>query len=164
MLLVSGEEKTIDHREFRDCMGMFATGVTVVLGEGPAGPAGMTVNSFTSVSLEPSLILVSLKHGSNTLRTVRETKRFTVSVLQNAQAEAARAFGRSKSEFPWEHVDRRADGELYVRDALASLSCETHALMPLGDHDVVVGVVRSLASGEGEPLIFHRGAFAHLGA
>jgi flavin reductase (DIM6/NTAB) family NADH-FMN oxidoreductase RutF len=160
MLVASRDEKTIDHREFRDCMGQFATGVTVVLTEGPGGPAGMTVNSFTSVSLEPSLVLVSLKHGSHTLEAVRAAKRFTISVLQHSQAAAATAFGRSsRSEFPWNHVERRADGELYVADALASLACETHALMPLGDHDVVVGTIRSLANGAGRPLIFHRGAF-----
>jgi flavin reductase (DIM6/NTAB) family NADH-FMN oxidoreductase RutF len=100
MLLVSGEEKTIGHREFRDCIGRFATGADVVLSEGPSGPAGMAVNPFTSVPLEPSLILVSLKHGSNTLRTVRDTKHFTVSVLQNMQARGRARVRQVEGEFP----------------------------------------------------------------
>jgi flavin reductase (DIM6/NTAB) family NADH-FMN oxidoreductase RutF len=148
---------------FRECMSRFATGVTVVLSEGPGGPAGMTVNSFASVSLEPLLILVSLKRDSRTLATVRTSGTFTVSMLARAQEQVARSFGRPKERFPEEHVTRYGDGHVYVRGALAYLRCRNHSVIGLGDHDVVVGEVEDFWLGDGDPLVFHGGSFVKLG-
>jgi flavin reductase (DIM6/NTAB) family NADH-FMN oxidoreductase RutF len=149
-------------KRFRECMGRFTTGVTVVLSEGPDGPAGMTVNSFASVSLDPLLVLVSLKRESHTLATVRAGGRFTISVLARDQEPVARAFGRPKERFPDEHVSRYDDGHVYVRGALAYLRCANHSVIGLGDHDVVVGEVEDFWIGEGEPLVFHCGSFVEL--
>jgi flavin reductase (DIM6/NTAB) family NADH-FMN oxidoreductase RutF len=157
-----GLDRTAAER-FRECMGRFTTGVTVVLAEGPDAPAGMTVNSFASVSLEPLLVLVSLKQRSHTLATVRASGRFTISMLGQGQEPVARAFGRPKERFPREHISRYVDGHVYVRDALAWLRCRTHSLIGLGDHDVVVGEVEDFWIGTGEPLVFHSGSFVELG-
>jgi flavin reductase (DIM6/NTAB) family NADH-FMN oxidoreductase RutF len=143
-------------------MGRFTTGVTVVLSEGPEGPAGMTVNSFASVSLDPLLVLVSLKHQSRTLGTVRASGTFTISVLASPQQPVARTFGRSKERFPDEYVSRYEDGHVYVRGALAYLRCRNHSVIRLGDHDVVVGEVEDFWMGEGDPLVFHCGSFVEL--
>jgi flavin reductase (DIM6/NTAB) family NADH-FMN oxidoreductase RutF len=148
---------------FRECVGRFTTGVTVVLSEGPDGPAGMTVNSFTSVSLDPLLVLVSLKQGSQTLEAVRASGGYTISVLTRPQEAVAQSFGRPKERFPDEHVSRYVDGQLYVREALAYLRCRTHSVLGLGDHDVVVGEVEDFWMGEGQPLVFHGGSFVELG-
>jgi flavin reductase (DIM6/NTAB) family NADH-FMN oxidoreductase RutF len=143
-------------------MGRFTTGVTVVLAEGLDGPAGMTVNSFASVSLDPLLVLVSLKRASHTLAAVRREGLFTISMLARPQEPVARSFGRPKERFPEEHVSRYVDGHIYVRGALAYLRCRTHSVIGLGDHDVVVGEVEDFWTGDGDPLVFHCGSFVEL--
>lgn len=147
---------------FRECMSTFTTGVTVVLADEAGAPAGATVNSFTSVSLDPLLVLVSLRRSSRTLHTIRRTGRFTVSVLGRGQEHVASAFASSLSPFPEKLVHRAQDGQLYVTDALAYLSCSMHAVHAIGDHDVVVGETSDMEVGHGDPLVFHRGAFVAL--
>ncbi|HZE04097.1 MAG TPA: flavin reductase family protein, partial [Solirubrobacteraceae bacterium] len=83
---------SISPEAFRRCVGEFATGVTVVCAEHEAGPAGMTLNAFTSVSLNPLLVLVSLGHGSRTLDAVHGAERFGLSILERGQRDAAIAF------------------------------------------------------------------------
>jgi flavin reductase (DIM6/NTAB) family NADH-FMN oxidoreductase RutF len=153
----------VDPQSFRECMGRFTTGVTVVLSEGGDGVSGMTVNSFASVSLDPLLVLVSMKRESRTLATVRASGRLTISVLGESQELVARAFAGRKERFPSEHVARYLDGHVYVHDALAWLRCSTHSIIALGDHDVVVGEVEDLWLGSGDPLVFHSGGFFELG-
>jgi flavin reductase (DIM6/NTAB) family NADH-FMN oxidoreductase RutF len=157
------QAQPFDAQRFRECMGRFTTGVTVVLAEGAAGLSGMTVNSFASVSLEPLLVLVSLRRESRTLATVRSSGRMTISMLGKAQEPVARGFAGRKERFPDEHVARYLDGHVYVRDALAWLRCSTHSIIGLGDHDVVVGEVEDFWLGSGDPLVFHSGSFVELG-
>lgn len=147
---------------FRACMSNFTTGVTVVLAETPGAPAGATVNSFTSVSLEPLLVLASLRRASRTLDTIRRSGRFTVSVLRRDQEAVAAAFSRSAAPFPDDMVTRCEHGLLYVRDAVAQVACSMHSVHTMGDHDVVVGEIADMAFGDAEPLVFHRGAFVGL--
>src|SRR5882757_2428952 len=103
-----------DPKSFRDCVGEFATGVTVVTVEGNGIRAGMTLNSFTSVSLEPLLILVSLAHGSRTRQAIEPGGRFAVNMLRHSQASLALTFSRPGEEFPEHRVTPR-DGWLIVR-------------------------------------------------
>src|SRR5919205_336297 len=91
---------TVPAFAFRDCVGEFATGVTVVTAEHDGRPAGMTLNAFTSVSLQPLLVLVSLGHGSRTLETVRASGRLAVSVLHRHQREVAIAFASPGAPCP----------------------------------------------------------------
>jgi flavin reductase (DIM6/NTAB) family NADH-FMN oxidoreductase RutF len=147
---------------FRSCVGEFATGVTVVL-VGGERPAGMTLNSFTSVSLEPLLVLVAVGHDSRTWTALRRERRFSVSILQRHQGEVALAFADRGAPFPSELIEP-ADGYLVVRDALAILRCSATEMIRAGDHDLAVGSIEGFSHPGGEPLIFHRGRFGGLEA
>lgn len=147
---------------FRRAVGSFPTGVCVVTAERATGPAGMTLNSFTSVSLDPLLVLVSLAHGARTLAAVRESHRFALSILHRGQSEIALEFAARGSAFPADRVRRLDDGSLVVRHALAHLDCDVDAIVPAGDHDLVLGAVRDFEAVAGEPLVFHSGRFGGI--
>ena len=148
---------------FRNCVGEFASGVTVVTAEADGDPAGMTLNSFTSVSLEPLLVLVSLGHGSRTLAATAKSGQFAVSILHRGQQAVAIDFAERAAPFPHQHVTRtRQGGFLAVTGAAAVLCCRVAATERAGDHDLVVGEVVSIEHGGGEPLLFHRGRFGGM--
>jgi flavin reductase (DIM6/NTAB) family NADH-FMN oxidoreductase RutF len=103
--------------------------------------------------------------GSRTLEAVRGGNGdFTISVLSRTQEAVARDFGRSLAEFPHSHVLRDDDGHPHVKASLAYLKCRTYSTIRLGDHDVIVGEVKNFGVNEGDPLVFHRGSYAMLGA
>ena len=147
---------------FRACVGEFATGVTVVASEHDGMPAGMTLNSFVSVSLDPLLVLVSLAHGTRTLHVVRASGRFAVSMLHREQREAAIALATPGAPFAEEHMTKTPDGFVVVRGAAATQHCEVEDLIRAGDHDLVLGRVVGMTHNGGEPLVFHRGRFGGL--
>lgn len=149
-------------RAFRDAVGEFATGVTVVIARHGDRPAGMTLNSFTSISLDPLLVLVSLGHGSRTLEIVRAGGRMAISVLHRAQRDVAIAFATPSAPFPAEHVETTHDGFLVVRGAAATYHCHVREVIRAGDHDLVLGEVTAITHHGGEPLVFHRGRFGGL--
>jgi len=107
--------------DFRDVVGAFATGVTVVTSRIGNTYAGMTLNSFTSVSLDPLLILISLAHGTRTLEMVQRCDRFAVNVLHRRQRDVALAFARPGVPFPEGHTVVDPAGYLVVMHALAIL-------------------------------------------
>lgn len=144
---------------FRRTVGTFPTGVCVVTAEHDGQPAGMTLNSFTSVSLDPMLVLVSLAHGSRTLGAVRASGRFAISILHRGQRKVALDFATRGAEFPLHHVRRTSHGFYPVREALAELYCDLHDIVTAGDHDVAFGLVREFIATRGEPLVFHGGQF-----
>ena len=151
-------------RAFRDTVGAFATGVTVVTSHLGSLPQGMTLNSFTSVSLDPLLILVSLAHGTRTLEGISSSRKMAVNVLERRQQEVALAFAKPRGEFPAGHTMLDPHGFHSVRHSLAIMRCEVFDIITAGDHDLVIGEVVSFESSPGEPLIFHRGAFGGLDA
>ena len=148
--------------DFRDVVGAFATGVTVVTSRFGQSQAGMTLNSFTSVSLDPLMVLVSLAHGTRTLDKIRQSERYAVNVLHRRQRDVALAFARPGAPFPEGHTVVDPAGFVVVRHSLAILRCEVHSVFTAGDHDLVVGEVIDFEGSGGEPLIFHRGAFGGL--
>jgi flavin reductase (DIM6/NTAB) family NADH-FMN oxidoreductase RutF len=147
---------------FRGCVGEFATGVTVVTAEQDGRAAGMTLNSFTSVSLEPLLVLVSLGNGSRTLHATNASGRFAISILSRGQRDVALDFSEPGAPFPERHVERDREGFVPVAGAAAVLRCHVERIEPVGDHALVIGEVVSIAHGGGEPLIFHRGRFGGI--
>jgi flavin reductase (DIM6/NTAB) family NADH-FMN oxidoreductase RutF len=151
-------------REFREVVGAFATGVCVVTSEHHGHPAGMTLNSFTSVSLEPLLVLVSLAHGSRTLEKATASRRFAVNILHRKQQDVALDFAKRGADFPVAHAMQDRYGYFAVRHALALLRCEVTDIVRAGDHDLVIGEVASFEGSGGEPLVFHRGTFGGLDA
>ena len=158
--------RVVDPRAFRDTVGRFPTGVAVVTAAGPDGPAGLTTNAFSSLSLEPPLVIVCFDHGSRTLPVVRESGRFAVNVLRAGPEDLARLFaGKAPHPEKFEAVTHTVDhGVPVLDDALAWLVCDLEALHPGGDHAIGVGAVTALGQDpEGDPLVFFAGAFRGLG-
>ncbi|MEY2532363.1 MAG: 3-hydroxy-9,10-secoandrosta,3,5(10)-triene-9,17-dione monooxygenase reductase component [bacterium] len=154
-----------DPLRYRQVIGSFATGVAIVTCTGPDGPAGMTTNAVTSLSLDPVLLLVCFDNGSRTLGAVREAGRFAVNVLRAGQEELAGVFAskrvaREKFEAVT-HMD--AHGVPVLDGALAWLACDLHELHPGGDHTIGIGAVTHVhADPAGEPLVWFRGAYRTL--
>ena len=155
----------MDQRAFRDTLGRFPTGVTVVTAAGPSGPAGLTTNAFSSLSLDPPLVLVCFERGSRTLPVVRETKRFAVNVLRAGQEDLARVFASKRvAADKFASVTHNVEHGVPVLDgALAWMVCDLQALHPGGDHEIGVGAVTALGhDADGEPLLFYGGAYRDL--
>ena len=151
-------------RAFRDAMGRFATGVTVVTTRGPSGPAGLTTNAVSALSLDPLLVLVCFDNGSRTLPVVREAGRFAVNVLREGQDDLARIFAsKLVAAEKFEQVMHSERGGVPVLDhALAWLACDLRALHAGGDHTIGVGEVSAMGHEDGEPLLFYAGGYARL--
>ena len=149
-------------RRFRDAMGSFPTGVTVVTANGPTGPAGLTTNAVTSLSLDPVLLLVCFDNGSRTLPVVRDSGRFAVNVLRAGQGDVAKVFASkrvAKEKFA-AATHTEAHGVPVLDGALAWLVCELRELIPGGDHTIGIGAVTELDfDPAGEPLVFFRGEY-----
>lgn len=158
-------DMSYDPMQLRRALGCFATGVTVVTTTGPGGDVvGLTVNSFSSVSLDPPLILWSLKRTSRNLEAFRQAGRFAVNVLRSDQHSLAERFCLIGPE-RFEGVDYHW-GELdlpILCDALAWFECRTDSEFDGGDHVIVLGQVMSFRYTDHAPLLFHGGDFYHLG-
>jgi flavin reductase (DIM6/NTAB) family NADH-FMN oxidoreductase RutF len=158
-----------DQQRFREVIGRFPTGVSVVTAAGADGPAGLTTNAVTSVSLDPLLLLVCLDRGSRTLPALEAAGRFAVNVLREGQEDLARVFA-SKRPMPekFEAISHTvAHGVPVLDDALAWLACEVREVLPGGDHVIAIGEVVELgADPDGRPLVWWRGEFGglHYGA
>lgn len=160
--------REVDPGHFREVMGRFATGVTVVTAAGPEGPVGMTANAITSLSLDPLLLLVCFDNGARTLRVVRETRTFGVNVLAQGQEELSALFASKAPEaekFAGIAHDLR-HGVPVLRGAHAWIGCRLEDLLPGGDHMIGIGAVSAAETGEGEPLVWHGGRYGrfHPGA
>jgi flavin reductase (DIM6/NTAB) family NADH-FMN oxidoreductase RutF len=156
-----------DPRDFRDAIGRFATGVTVVTCDGPEGPTGLTTNAITSLSLDPLLLLVCFDNTSRTLDVVRDSGRFAVNVLRDDQAELAAVFAsKAAPHEKFADVTHRVEHGLPVLDdALAWFACDVHALLPGGDHTIGVGAVTAVHhEPAGSPLLWFGGAYRALGS
>ncbi len=149
-------------RAYRDAIGNFATGVTVVTAAGPDGPAGMTTNAVTSLSLDPLLLLVCFERTSRTLEAVRASGRFAVNVLRVGDEDLAGVFA-SKRVAPekFEAVTHTTVHGVPVLDvALAWIACEVRSLQDAGDHVIGIGEVLGMhAEDDGDPLVFFRGSY-----
>jgi flavin reductase (DIM6/NTAB) family NADH-FMN oxidoreductase RutF len=154
----------VDTRSFRDTLGRFPTGVAVVTATGAGGPAGLTTNAFSSLSLDPPLIIVCFDRASRTLPVVRESGRFAVNVLRAGDEDLARLFaGKAPHPEKFEAVTHTADhGVPVLDDALAWMVCDLETLHPGGDHEIGVGAVTAMGQEAGDPLVFYAGAFRGL--
>ncbi|HXT89086.1 MAG TPA: flavin reductase family protein [Trebonia sp.] len=153
----------IDMLEFRRALGHFATGVTVVTyqPEGIDEFRGTTVNSFTSVSLDPPLILVSLGRQTRSAAALRVGSQFAVNVLHHGQRELAMHFaGRPQpdTDVDWEV---RA-GVPHLAGCGAHFRCVAQDVHSAGDHVLVIGLVEEFQAAGHPPLLFYRGSFEHL--
>ncbi|WP_019643860.1 flavin reductase family protein [Novispirillum itersonii] len=153
-----------DERAFRKAMGCFATGVTVVTSVDAEGlPVGVTVNSFTSVSLDPPLVLFCLHKQSSAVPAFSEG-RFAVNVLREDQKEVSIAFA-SREGKNWNGIASRPGlgGVPLLDHCIAHLECSVHTVSDGGDHVIVIGRVENLEmQAGGQPLLYYRGAYATL--
>jgi flavin reductase (DIM6/NTAB) family NADH-FMN oxidoreductase RutF len=151
--------------EFRSFAGQFATGVAVVTASGPDGSkSGVTISAVTSLSLDPPLYLVCLDNGSNTLPMVRDRGAFAVHFLTKDQAELSGRFASKRADkFDGVAHDVGETGSPIIHGALAVAECVVTSVTQVGDHTIVIGEVRSTRIEGGEPLLYHRGAYAALG-
>jgi flavin reductase (DIM6/NTAB) family NADH-FMN oxidoreductase RutF len=152
-----------DRRAFRNALGCFATGVTVVTTVTDAGePVGLTANSFSSVSLDPPLVLFCLDRASHNLDAFRAAGRFAVNVLGDDQRDLSVRFSTTIGD-RWDGVvwERWETGAPVLNGCLAALDCETEAIHEGGDHVIIVGRVQRLATTtDGKPLLYFRGNYA----
>jgi 3-hydroxy-9,10-secoandrosta-1,3,5(10)-triene-9,17-dione monooxygenase reductase component len=148
-----------DH--FRDVMGRFATGVTVVTVATPDGPVGMTANAVSSLSLDPVLLLVCFDNAARTLPPVREAGRFGVNVLAAGQEDLARLFATKRPEREkFAGVPHTVHGGIpVIEGVLAWVGCRLERLVPGGDHTIGIGAVEAAEAGQGEPLLWFRGGY-----
>lgn len=148
------------HR-LREVLGHFATGVAVVTSAGPSGHLGMTVNSFTSVSLSPPLVLVCVRDSSETGRGIEWSGAFAVNVLSRSQEQLSRRFcGPAARRFDGLRVRAGRSGAPMLESALAHLDCRLQDVVEAGDHRILIGrVLEADTHLEGEPLLFFRGAY-----
>lgn len=149
-------------RQFRTTLGCFATGVTVVTVGTDAGPLGMTANSFSSVSMDPPLVLWCPAHSSERYMHFAKASHFAIHILHAGQEALALDFARNGNAFESVAHDISADGVPILRDCLARMECSTHAIHPAGDHDIIVGRVLRFGQSEGTPLVFSQSAFGRF--
>jgi flavin reductase (DIM6/NTAB) family NADH-FMN oxidoreductase RutF len=151
----------IDPLTMRRVMGSFATGVAVVTTEHGGVPHGMTVNSLTSVSLEPAMLLVCFNEGARSADAVLAGGRFVVNILGARQEAIAMRFAqRGEDHFAGLHLEYGNHAVPVVPGALAHLECEVHQATKAGDHTVVVGSVLACCANDGAALGFFRGRFS----
>jgi flavin reductase (DIM6/NTAB) family NADH-FMN oxidoreductase RutF len=153
--------REVGPERFRSVMGHFATGVTVVTAATPDGPVGMTANAVCSLSLEPLLLLVAFDNDARTLPAVQATGRFGVNILAAGQADLARLFASKVDELgKFTGVPHTVhDGIPVIEGALAWIGCRLDRLVAAGDHTIGIGAVESAEAGQGEPLLWFRGAY-----
>jgi flavin reductase (DIM6/NTAB) family NADH-FMN oxidoreductase RutF len=152
---------------FRRALGNYATGVTVVTTRTPdGGPTGVTVNSFTSVSLEPPLVSFCLSNRSTLLSAFATADHFAVNVLARHQQALADRFAKP-SRNDWLGIDYRLGAHdcALLAGAMATFECVRHAAYPAGDHVILVGEVRAFeVAPTCEPLTFYRGKYGTIAA
>jgi flavin reductase (DIM6/NTAB) family NADH-FMN oxidoreductase RutF len=161
-------DEIADAKLLRRAFGAFATGITVVT-VGGRDPHGMTANSFTSVSLDPPLVLVCIDHGAVMHHRLRAAGCFGVSVLAAHQGAVARHFAnrwRSLGPAEFAAVDwtpGRLTGAPLIGGALARFECDLWRSYDAGDHTIFVGRLQAVEwAAEGEALMFFRGKFGHF--
>jgi len=154
--------------EFKVALGQFATGVTVVTAERTPGRVhGMTANSFTSVSLDPLLILICVSENAQLLSLVKAQKRFGVNILKDDQQVISEYFARVEES---EETEKRLGiryrwtetGIPLLEEALVHLPCCVVASHSAGDHTIFIAEVESVEVYDGEPLLYLRGNYRHI--
>ena len=152
--------------EFRKIMGSFTTGVAVVTTVENGKKVGLTVNSFTSVSLDPMLVLVSIAKHTQSHDSIRTAGMFAVSILGDSQELVSTVFAGAPSEERFRHVttDISSAGLPVIRDCLAWMDVRVTNIIDGGDHSIIIGEVTAmrLVNTDAEPLLYFRGRYARL--
>ena len=154
-----------DDAKFRQVLGHFPTGVTVITAMHEGRPVGLAVGSFASLSLDPPLVLFCPGNQSSSWPKIREAGVFCVNILGGDQEHVCRVFA-SKEPDKFSvigYAPSPVTGSPRIHDALAWIDCEIDQIVPGGDHDIVVGRVRDLdATDQHGPLVFYRGGYGRF--
>jgi len=156
---------SFDLRTFRETLGLFVTGVTVITTRDAAGaPVGITANSFNSVSLDPPLILWSVGQNALSLKAFSEADAFAVHILRDDQAELSQRFAKSGTDkFSGLKIESGLRDVPLLPDCAARLECCPYAKHEAGDHILFIAEVQRLASDpDAMPLVYHGGRYAEL--
>ena len=151
----------MEDRLFRDTMGKFATGVTVLTTEKDEVPHGMTANGFMSVSLHPKLVVISIGHQAKFLEKVQKSGKFAVNILSEEQENYSRHFAGRPGEEPI--VFNTLAGLPVLDGVVAQIACEVVGSYIEGDHTLFIGQVLEVAITDKDPLLFFVGQYRRLG-
>ena len=154
----------MDPHDFRRCCGQFATGIAVACITGPDGsPHGLTINSFTSVSLAPPLILICIGHESALRDLFRQQARFGLSFLRAEQRDLSIQFAtRGRDRFQGVNWHTGPSGVPLLSDSLAAMECAIEQTITAGDHDILIARVAHASVHGGHPLLYFNSAYAAL--
>jgi flavin reductase ActVB len=150
--------------DFRHVLSHFASGVTIVTTcDADQRPTGLTASAFSSVSLDPPLILICVDHKSQSYPHIREGKRFAINILHQGHEALSRRFASSRlDKFDGVSYTLGTLGVPLLEQALAQLECQTVNEHVEGDHTIFVGRVQAVHVGHGEPLLYYRGRYHRL--
>lgn len=154
-----------DERQFRNALGRFATGVCVVCGNNPESkPVGMTINSFSSLSLNPALVLWSIKRNSLSYQIFSELDRYSINILAEAQLDVSRRYARAGDHLMIAEDVKYSKGKLpYIDGAIARFECDKWSSVSAGDHDILIGRVADYHSeSDRVPAIYFEGSYRML--
>lgn len=155
---MTGAASLVNSLDLRRACGRFATGVAVVTARDENAVVGMTINSFASVSLDPPLVLWSLRNDARSRRVFENARLFAISILSAEQERLARIFASSDPKvFDGANTFASPDGLPLISGAIAHLECSTYEVRNGGDHRIVIGSVDRAATHEGAPLLFYDG-------
>ncbi len=154
----------VDPAQFRQLLGRFATGVTVLTTRDPQGrPHGMTASSVASVSLDPPLLLVSVDRARDIHAAMQAAQRFVLNVLASDQEAISRRFASDMpNRFDGVGYRQNRQGIAVLDGVAASIECEKHGETPAGDHTVFFGLVTGGTVTDRPPLVYYRGSYASL--
>jgi flavin reductase (DIM6/NTAB) family NADH-FMN oxidoreductase RutF len=156
----------IDPREFRDTLGCFTTGITVITTvDDDGGPVGLTANSFTALSLDPPFVLFCLDRNAASFQAFHSNRHFAVNILHSGQRDISRRFAMSGAD-KWSGVgfDSWNTGCPILRNCIANLECDVDQMFEGGDHVIIVGKVIGMRrlDGGNSPLVYFRGRYVEL--
>jgi flavin reductase (DIM6/NTAB) family NADH-FMN oxidoreductase RutF len=162
------DQKEFDSRTFRAVLGCFATGITIITTVDKAGtPVGFTANSFTSLSLDPPLVLFCLDRKIASFDAFHSNRHFAINVLRHDQEDLSRRFATSQTDkFNGLEFETWATGCPILKGCLAAFECDIQQVIEAGDHVIIIGEVNKIrhdADG-GRPLLYYRGKYSQIAA
>lgn len=161
---------SVTQTEFRKALGSFATGITVITLDSEGEVHGMTANAFTSVSLDPMLVLVCVDQRASTHAHLHAKKRFGVNVLAENQREISEYYARPgrahdrAAEEAGAAFDRTKHGTPVLQGALAYLECKLHSAQDAGDHTIFIAEVEDVVVRDGRPLLYFESKYRGIGS
>lgn len=154
----------ISKEEFRHALSKFASGVTIVtLNDKNGNPHGITVSAFSSVSLEPPLVLVCIDNNAGSHYAFRESERFVVNILSERQSEHSNQFAsKIPDKFVNIHHHKGLEDVPVLKDALVNLECRLVNDFVAGDHTIFIGEIEKSQINDGNPLVYYQGDYRKI--